>query len=184
MAWHGLLETERLFLDYLNDSRLYTVALQGPCGLGETHYVEHVLAPLLKEVGFKVLRVSMFDVSDADELYSRIVMAWLEIPNEVEDVSRHSKLKTLGGYAKSIADSFGAKEILKLGISINATPRMLFDLVRGDKRLIVLDDMERTGFGFDDNAVLGSANDLVEGRGMKVAIVTNDIAKVNAEARE
>lgn len=61
---------------------------------------------------------------------------------------------------------------------------MLFDLVCSDKQIIILDDMERTGPGFDDNAVFGSVNDLVEGRGMKVVIVTNDIAKVNAKARE
>ena len=172
------------FLDYLNDSRRYAVALQGPWGSGKTRYVEHVLAPLLKDTGYKVLRVSMFGVSDADELYSRIVMALLEIPDKVESASYRSKLKTLTGQAKSIAVSFGAKEISKLGISINATPRMLFDLVCSDKQLIILDDMERTGPGFDDNAVFGSVNDLVEGRGMKVVIVTNDIAKVNAEARE
>lgn len=172
------------FLGYLNDSRRYGVALQGPWGSGKTRYVEHVLASPLKDTGYKVLRVSMFGVSDADELDSRIVMALLEIPDKVEIASYRSKLKTLRGQAKSIAVSFGANEISKLGNSINATPRMLFDLVCSDKQLIILDDMERTGPGFDDNAVFGSFNDFVEGRGMKVVIVTNDIAKVNSETRE
>lgn len=96
MVQYGLLETERVFLDYLNDSRRYTVALQGPWGSGKTRYAEYVLAPWLKETGYKVLRVSMFGVSDADELYSRIVMAWLEIPDKMARASFRSKLKTLG----------------------------------------------------------------------------------------
>lgn len=172
------------FLEYINDARRYAVALQGPWGSGKTYYVEQVLAPLLKKAEFKVLRVSMFGISDADELYSRIVMAWLGVPDRAEDASSRSKLKMLAGHAKSIAISFGTKEISKLGVSVNATPRMLFDLVCNDKQLIVFDDMERADPGFADNALFGTINDLVEARGMKIVVVTNDITKIGAETRE
>ena len=172
------------FLEYINDARRYAVALQGPWGSGKTYYVEQVLAPLLKKAEFKVLRVSMFGISDADELYSRIVMAWLGVPDRAEDASSRSKLKMLAGHAKSIAISFGTKEISKLGVSVNATPRMLFDLVCNDKQLIVFDDMERADLGFADNALFGTINDLVEARGMKIVVVTNDITKISAETRE
>lgn len=43
--------------------------------------------------------------------------------------------------------------------------------------------MERSAPSFDDNALFGSVNDLVEGRGLKVIISTNDMAKVNAETQ-
>lgn len=65
----------------------------------------------------------MFGASGADELYSHNVTARLEIPDKVEDKFHHTKMKTLGGHAKSFVVSFGAKEISKLGILINATSR-------------------------------------------------------------
>lgn len=59
---------------------LQALVLHGEWGSGKTYYCENDLKPALKELGIKVCRVSLFGVSDYDEICNRVLASWLHFP--------------------------------------------------------------------------------------------------------
>ena len=69
-----LSESEQWLLDeicaYASDvTRRYAVAIEGPWGAGKTRFLNSVLAPGLKGLQKRMVRVSMFGLKDGGELY-------------------------------------------------------------------------------------------------------------------
>lgn len=55
---------------------LQALVLYGEWGSGKTYYCENDLKPALKEIGIKVCRVSLFGVSNYDEICNRVLASW------------------------------------------------------------------------------------------------------------
>ena len=67
-------------LEYVNDDKhKYAIALKGAWGSGKTRFVNFGLAPILKDKNKRLVRVSMFGIENADELYQRIGAVLLRI---------------------------------------------------------------------------------------------------------
>ncbi len=65
---------------YLHDKHhRYAIALEGAWGSGKTRFLEKKVAPHLKNENIDLVRVSMFGVSSADDLYERIAMALVHL---------------------------------------------------------------------------------------------------------
>ena len=72
-----LSESEQWLLDeicaYASDvTRRYAVAIEGPWGAGKTRFLNSVLAPGLKGLQKRMVRVSMFGLKDGGELYEKL----------------------------------------------------------------------------------------------------------------
>lgn len=82
-----LSESEQWLLDeicaYVSDvTRRYAVAIEGPWGAGKTRFLNSVLAPGLKGLQKRMVRVSMFGLKDGGELYEKLGAVLLRLQGE------------------------------------------------------------------------------------------------------
>lgn len=155
-----------------DDGRKYSIAIEGPWGCGKTRFVESVLAPALQVRDKRVVRVSMFGLGNAEDLYEKLGAALIRM----EDDNPRKTRKIIK------AALFAIPGILSTMISKVAIPvkfdvgmKFLVDIVLTNKHVIVFDDVERRSESADDLALFGAVNELVEGRGQKVVFVTNSV---------
>lgn len=177
-------EIDDSIFGYLEDDRKYAIALIGPWGSGKTRYIEGRLKAKLKEKKYKLIRVSLFGVSDNDELFSRLLNASLGIGKDIDGSGVAARSRRLLRDGGKLAKGAGAHVTSKHGVSLAATPRLLFDLTCSKKHVVVFDDAERMSASFDQIDAFGSINDLVENRGLKAVVVTSDLEKINKDIRE
>lgn len=52
---------------------LQALVLHGEWGSGKTYYCEHNLKTALNEIGVRICRVSLFGVSDYDEIFNKLM---------------------------------------------------------------------------------------------------------------
>ena len=155
-----------------DDERKYSVAIEGPWGCGKTRFVESVLAPALQALDKRVVRVSMFGLGNADDLYEKLGAALIRL----EDNNPQKTRKIIKAALFAIPGILSAL-ISKIAIPVkfNVGMKFLVDIVLTNKHVIVFDDVERRSVSADDLALFGAVNELVEGRGQKVVFVTNSV---------
>lgn len=164
--------------DYtLKENRRCAIGLEGDWGSGKTRFIEQEVAPHLKKKGVDLIRVSMFGVSSTADLYEHIVMALVHLNDRSEKT--RAIIKAVGG----TVGNFVGWLAKKVGLSLNVTVSMqsiayllLDGKVDGKGRLLVLDDVERRSVDCDDLSLFGAVNDLVEGMGVKVLLVSNSLS--------
>lgn len=170
--------------EYLKDkNHRYAIAMEGDWGSGKTRFLEQRVRPHIKTaMEMDLIRVSMFGVSNADQLYERIAMSLIDKEEEQIDEGSSSwrddkrKAKRIAKRIAKIMTSALSSSILgKIGVSLNVAASMqtIVDLLLGDKHFLILDDVERRATDSDDKALFGAVNALVEGRGIKVCLVSN-----------
>lgn len=172
-----LSESEQWLLDeicaYVSDvTRRYAVAIEGPWGAGKTRFLNSVLAPGLKGLQKRMVRVSMFGLKDGGELYEKLGAVLLRLQGE-----RGGKLAKLTRKAVATTPKFVGSALSMSGVSLQLDIGMKFvvDILASNKHVIVLDDVERRSEESDDLSLFGAVNELVEGCGLKVVLVTNGL---------
>ena len=180
-----LSESEQWLLDeicaYVSDvTRRYAVAIEGPWGAGKTRFLNSVLAPGLKGLQKRMVRVSMFGLKDGGELYEKLGAVLLRLQGE-----RGGKLAKLTRKAVATTPKFVGSALSMSGVSLQLDIGMKFvvDLLASNKHVIVLDDVERRSEESDDLSLFGAVNELVEGCGLKVVLVTNGLQEEAGCAR-
>ena len=180
-----LSESEQWLLDeicaYVSDvTRRYAVAIEGPWGAGKTRFLNSVLAPGLKGLQKRMVRVSMFGLKDGGELYEKLGAVLLRLQGE-----RGGKLAKLTRKAVATTPKFVGSALSMSGVSLQLDIGMKFvvDMLASNKHVIVLDDVERRSEESDDLSLFGAVNELVEGRGLKVVLVTNGLQEEAGCAR-
>lgn len=155
-----------------DDERKYAIAIEGPWGCGKTRFVESVLAPALQARDKRMVRVSMFGLGNAEELYEKLGAALIRL----EDDNPRKTRKIIKAAMFAIPGILSAL-ISKVAIPVKFDVGMKFlvDIVLTNKHVIVFDDVERRSVSADDLALFGAVNELVEGRGQKVVFVTNSV---------
>lgn len=155
-----------------DDIGLQALVLHGEWGSGKTYYCEHYLKAALDEIGIRICRVSLFGVSNYDEIFNRIMASWFHFSDKP---TKHSEAVTnvLKKCALEIGKSISSKQLAKLGIQVSIKPDLLLSLIDMKKVLVILDDCERSGFAQDDRAFLGFVNNMVENHGWHVMLVRN-----------
>ena len=180
-----LSESEQWLLDeicaYVSDvTRHYAVAIEGPWGAGKTRFLNSVLAPGLKGLQKRMVRVSMFGLKDGGELYEKLGAVLLRLQGE-----RGGKLAKLTRKAVATTPKFVGSALSMSGVSLQLDIGMKFvvDMLASNKHVIVLDDVERRSEESDDLSLFGAVNELVEGCGLKVVLVTNGLQEEAGCAR-
>lgn len=180
-----LSESEQWLLDeicaYVSDvTRRYAVAIEGPWGAGKTRFLNSVLAPGLKGLKKRMVRVSMFGLKDGGELYEKLGAVLLRLQGE-----RGGKLAKLTRKAVATTPKFVGSALSMSGVSLQLDIGMKFvvDMLASNKHVIVLDDVERRSEESDDLSLFGAVNELVEGCGLKVVLVTNGLQEEAGCAR-
>lgn len=180
-----LSESEQWLLDeicaYVSDvTRRYAVAIEGPWGAGKTRFLNSVLAPGLKGLQKRMVRVSMFGLKDGGELYEKLGAVLLRLQGE-----RGGKLAKLTRKAVATTPKFVGSALSMSGVSLQLDIGMKFvvDMLASNKHVIVLDDVERRSEESDDLSLFGAVNELVEGYGLKVVLVTNGLQEEAGCAR-
>lgn len=155
-----------------DDIGLQALVLHGEWGSGKTFYCEHALKAELNKIGIKTCRVSLFGVSDYDEICSRVLASRLHIYENAKD-----RVGTAMNVFKKSAIEVGASalnsKLADLGIQVSVNFDLMLSLIDMTKVLVILDDCERSSFAHDDRSFLGFVNNMVENRGWHVMLVRN-----------
>ena len=156
-----------------DDEHRYAVAIEGVWGSGKTRFVNSVLAPALKAAKKRLVRISMFGIENADELYKKIGAVLLRIEGEEET---EGKLKEAGRRIVKSLPNITEAALSAVGISVQLDVGMKFavDMLASEKHVIVFDDVERRSSNADDLSLFGAVNELVEGRGVKAIFVIGE----------
>lgn len=155
-----------------DDIGLQALVLHGEWGSGKTYYCENDLKAALNEIGIKTCRVSLFGVSDYDEICDRVLASRLHIYENAKD-----RVGTAMNFFKKSAIEAGtsalSSRLADLGIQVSVNSDLILSLIDMTKVLVILDDCERSSFAHDDRSFLGFVNNMVENHGWHVMLVRN-----------
>ena len=151
---------------------LQALVLHGEWGSGKTYYCENDLKAALKDIDVKTCRVSLFGVSDYDEICNRVLASRLHIYENAKD-----RVGTAMNVFKKSAIEAGtsvlSSKLADLGIQVSVNSDLMLSLIDMTKVLVILDDCERSSFAHDDCSFLGFVNNMVENHGWHVMLVRN-----------
>lgn len=151
---------------------LQALVLHGEWGSGKTYYCENDLKAALKGIDVKTCRMSLFGVSDYDEVLNRVTASCLPLSDKVA----HSVGAAISALVKNTIKagySILSEKIEDLGIQLTLKPDLLLPLLDMKKVLVIFDDCERSRFAQDDRVFLGFVNNMVENHGWHVMLVRN-----------
>ena len=151
---------------------LQALVLHGEWGSGKTYYCENDLKAAQNDIGVKTCRVSLFGVSDYDEISNRVLATRLHIYENAKD-----RVGTAMNVFKKSAIEAGtsalSNKLADLGIQVSVNSELILSLIDMTKVLVILDDCERSSFAHDDRSFLGFVNNMVENHGWHVMLVRN-----------
>lgn len=155
-----------------DDIDLQALVLHGEWGSGKTYYCEHDLKTALDDIDVKICRVSLFGVSDYDEVINRVIASCLPLSDKaVGGVC--AAINALAKNAIKACSSMLNNKIEDLGIQFSLKPDLLLPLLDMKNALVIFDDCERSSFAQDDRTFLGFVNNMVENHGWHVMLVRN-----------
>lgn len=160
-----------------NDKTNRAVMLTAPWGSGKTYYIKNELVPSLKKEGIGTILVSLYGIESLAELSKN-----LYIEARAKWINKKSEKREIG---KIIAKTIVKNVVGHYGIDLSVDEKdmqKLYESVNLSKRLIILDDLERSRIDIVD--VLGFVNDLCEQDGAKVLLVANEKAIKSYEKKE
>lgn len=151
---------------------LQALVLHGEWGSGKTYYCENDLKAALKGIGVKTCRVSLFGVSDYDEVLNRVIASWLPLSEKAADgvcAAISALVKNVIKTGSSVLNN----KIEDLGIQLSLKPDLLLPIFDTQNALVIFDDCERSSFAHNDRTFLGFINNMVENHGWHVMLVRN-----------
>lgn len=151
---------------------LQALVLHGEWGSGKTYYCEDDLKAALKDIDVKTCRVSLFGVSDYDEICNRVLASRLHIYENAKDRAG-TAMNVFKKSAIEAGTSALNSKLADLRIQISVNSDLMLSLIDMTKVLVILDDCERSSFAHDDRSFLGFVNNMVENHGWHVMLVRN-----------
>ena len=155
-----------------DDIGLQALVLYGEWGSGKTYYCENDLKAALNEIGVKICRVSLFGVSDYDEICNRVLASWFHF-SEKPTNRICAAINVIKKGALDVGKSISSKQLARFGIQFSIKPDLLLSLIDMKKVLVIFDDCERSSLAHDDRSFLGFVNNMVENHGWHVMLVRN-----------
>lgn len=157
-----------------NDKTQSAIMLTAPWGAGKSYYIKNNLTKFLEKNKLSYAIVSVYGLSSIAEINKEL---FLEIKfQKSKKLSKH-----LAAFGKSLATgAIGIgktllKNVAKIDIDFDlAEPnyKKLYDLVNLKDKLIIFEDIERTGVNIIE--FLGYVNNIVEQDRVKVLLVVNE----------
>lgn len=155
-----------------DDIGLQALVLHGEWGSGKTYYCENDLKAALNEIGIKTCRVSLFGVSDYEEICNRVLASRLHIYENAKD-RVGTAMNIFKKSAIEVGTSALSSKLTDLGIQVSVNSDLMLSLIDMTEVLVILDDCERSSFAHDDRSFLGLVNNMVENHGWHVMLVRN-----------
>ena len=116
--------------------------------------------------------MSLFGVSDYDEICNRVLASRLHIYENAKD-RVGTAMNVFTKSAIEAGTSVLSKKLADLGIQVSVNSDLMLSLIDMTKVLVILDDCERSSFAHDDRSFLGFVNNMVENHGWHVMLVRN-----------
>lgn len=165
-------------INYLEMESTGALMVSGEWGCGKTYHIEKVVIPALQEKGYNPVKVSLFGIESVNEISLRIFEKYRK-PKGEEDGKAINWLKKHTGRAtvksaELISSIKWLENFVDVKALVNNHSSLLFNLIPKDKTIIFLDDIERAIDSIDIHTLLGAINGLVEQRGYKVIVITNN----------
>lgn len=151
---------------------LQALVLYGEWGSGKTYYCENDLKAALKVIDVKTCRVSLFGVSDYEEVLNRVIASCLPLTDKVSH-GAGAAISALVKNAIKTGSSILNERIGDLGFQFSLKPDLLLPFLDMKNVLVIFDDCERSSFARDDRVFLGFVNNMVENHGWHVLLVRN-----------
>lgn len=155
-----------------DDIGLQALVLYGEWGSGKTYYCENDLKAALNEIDVKICRVSLFGVSDYDEICNRVLASWFHF-SEKPTNRIFAAINVIKKGVLDVGKSISSKQLARFGIQISIKPDLLLSLIGMKNVLVIFDDCERSSFAHDARSFLGFVNNMVENHGWHVMLVRN-----------
>ena len=155
----------------------YAIAIEGAWGSRKTWFIEKQLRSLLKKKKKYVIRVSLFGLSNAKELYERILAEFVHLGGKTNKKKR-TALKESLKQVSNVLLSHGSLSC----VEFNA--ETIVNLLISNKHLIVLDDTERRSEKCDDLSLFGAVNDLIESRKSKIIFISSTTSQENKQGKQ
>lgn len=149
----------------------YTVMIDGAWGSGKTYFVNQVLLPELKKETKKSIYISLYGVSNIDELSKKIYIKFLlkdksDRINSTLLAGATEALDVVSGLISPFIGKYGDIEIKEKKIQ-----NLVQKFVPIKDCILIFDDLERCNCPMRE--ILGYINGFVEQAGMKVLIIAN-----------
>ncbi|MEQ3363693.1 P-loop NTPase fold protein [Raoultibacter massiliensis] len=177
---------QQITTNYLRKSDLhYAIAIEGEWGSGKTRFLKTKLEEELNKegIGLKIVYVSLFGISDSNDLYRRIMAAMLPLSDPNGNKIGRAFQYILKLMRRAASEGLAFFRIFpKVNFSID--PELFTSLFLPRKHLLILDDTERRSANCDDLSLFGAVNDLVENKGVKTILVSNSFSPKCAETDE
>lgn len=155
-----------------DDIGLQALVLYGEWGSAKTYYCENDLKAALNEIDVKICRVSLFGVSDYDEICNRVLASWFHF-SEKPTNRIFAAINVIKKGVLDVGKSISSKQLARFGIQISIKPDLLLSLIGMKNVLVIFDDCERSSFAHDARSFLGFVNNMVENHGWHVMLVRN-----------
>ncbi len=161
----------------INDKTKSAIMLTGDWGTGKSYYIQNVLKPYLEsKQDDQCIIISLYGLNDVNDISKAIYF-------EVRAKKLRTKIvkfKFLQKAESQEGAKIAGKTVLKgiasffnIDLSSNDEDlQRLYESLDLSKKLIILEDLERTNIPIKD--VLGYVNNLVEQDGIKVLLVANE----------
>ena len=177
--------------NYLSVSSSGALMITGAWGSGKTYYVSNILEDKLKSESKFPIKISLFGLSNLDDLEKRITKIFLQeysednlIPTDAKNkkvldkiAKIFSSIKLSKGTQKtqSLADMVPLiGQYIDVSRIIDAYIALCLTRLPKDKIVLILDDLERSVKTIRQHLLLGIINDLVEVKKYKVILIAND----------
>ncbi len=149
----------------------YAVMIDGAWGSGKTYFVNQVLLPELKKETKKSIYISLYGVSNIDELSKKIYIRFLlkdksDRINSTLLAGATEALDVVSGLISPFIGKYGDIEIKEKKIQ-----NLVQKFVPIKDCILIFDDLERCNCPMKE--ILGYINGFVEQAGMKVLIIAN-----------
>lgn len=161
---------------YLKIETNYAVIINGPYGIGKTHFYKNLLTPEIKKISslkdaqkkYIPVHISLFGFKSLKEVQTAIFV-------EIYPILKNSKLKLAANVIKSLIR--GISEIKGVGdidkYIDDLTPSS-DNLLKYDQLVICFDDLDRKSESLEVKDIFGFINSLVENLGAKILIIANE----------
>ena len=107
---------------------LQTLVLHGEWGSGKTYYCENDLKAALKDIDVKTCRVSLFGVSDYDEICNRVLASRLHIYENAKD-RVGTAMNVFTKSAIEAGTSVLSNKLADLGIQVSVNSNLMLSLI-------------------------------------------------------
>lgn len=158
--------------NHLNMKTTGALLLTGDWGSGKTYHIKNNVFLLLEnETDFVPLIVSLYGVSNKNDIAQKVLFAYFDKKGKNSNISTGTIAKNLQNFSDAVPL---VKKYVNIEKLITGTGDNIFRFLPHDKLLICFDNLERISDQVDVDDFLGIVNELVENKGSKVLIIANE----------